>query len=148
MSNTDPVTLGESAKDSGLAVLLQAVLMDAAQRHGGQLQGLHSRITIAAVDADEEVTLVLAGGGCVIEAGRVEPDLVLAFSSDLLPRLQAVPTVFGLPLFASLQGLSLLQALVKQPLRVREVGLLFAEPGRAARVLLDVWRLTGMIAGG
>ena len=94
----DPVTLSEAAADRGLAILLYGVLSDAARRHGDRLPGLCSRIGFVATDAADEVTLILCQGRCVIEAGLAEPDLVLAASSALLPQLQALPTVLGLPL--------------------------------------------------
>ena len=150
MSHQEPVTLASSAQDSGLAVLIHGVLSDAARRHGGRLPGLHSRIALAAIDnsAGEEVTLELEDGRCVIEAGQVRPDLVLAVSSELLPRLQAVPTLLGLPLLASGPGLSLLQALLSHPLRVRDAAVLLINPRQSARAALDVWRLIRLVAGG
>ncbi len=140
--------LSEAAADHGLAVLLQGVLADAALRHGGRLPGLRCRLGLIATDADDAVTLVFAEGSCVIEAGLVDPDLVLAASSELLPQLQAVPTMFGLPLLASPAGVQLGISLLGNPLRVREPGLLLSSPRRAARAALDVWRLVRLVAGG
>ena len=144
----DPVTLSEAAADHGLAILLHGVLSDAAQRHGDRLPGLQSRLGLIATDAAAEVTLCFAAGACVIEAGLVDPDLVLAASSELLPRLQAVPTVLGLPLLISPAGLQLGFSLLGSPLRVREPARLLANPRRAARAALDVWRLVRLVAGG
>ena len=94
------------------------------------------------------MTLVFADDRCVIEAGLVDPDLVLSASSELLPQLQAVLTVFGLPLLASPAGLQLGMALLGNPLRVRQPGLLLSSPRRAARAARDVWRLVRLVAGG
>ena len=124
------------------------MLSDAAQRHGGRLPGLRSRLGLIATDAGDEVTLCFADGGCVIEAGLVDPELVLAASSELLPRLQAVPTVLGMPMLASLAGLQLGFSLLGSPLHVREPGLLLGNPRRAARAAIDVWRLVRLVAGG
>lgn len=144
----DPVTLSEAAADRGLAILLHGVLSDAARRHGDRLPGLCSRIGLCAPDADDEVTLVLCQGSCLIEAGLVDPDLVLVASSALLPQLQAVPTVLGLPLLASPAGLQLGLSLLGEPLRVREPAALLAHPRRAARAAIDTLRLIRLIAGG
>ena len=144
----DPVTLSEAAADHGLAILLYGVLSDAAQRHGGQLPGLHSRIGLHATDAEDEVTLNFAAARCVIELGLSDADLVLAASSELFPRLQAVPTLLGLPLLASPAGLELLGSLVSSPLWLHQPARLLGRPRRAARAMLDVWRLVRLIAGG
>lgn len=144
----DPVTLSEAAADRGLAILLYGVLSDAARRHGERLPGLCSRLGFVATDAADEVTLILCQGRCVIEAGLVEPDLVLAASSALLPQLQALPTVLGLPLFASPAGLQLGLSLLGEPVRLRDPGTILRHPRNAARAAIDLLRLIRMIAGG
>ena len=144
----DPVTLSEAAADSGLAILLYGVLSDAAGRHGGRLPGLCSRLGFVATDAGEEVTLVLCQGRCLIESGLVEPDLVLAASSALLPQLQALPTVLGLPLLASPAGLQLGLSLLGEPVRLRQAGTILHHPRNAARAALDLLRLIRLIPGG
>lgn len=143
----DPVTLSEAAADHGLAILLFGVLSDAAQRHGGRLPGLASRLGLIATDAAAEVTLSFADSRCVIEAGLGDPDLVIAASSALLPRLQALPTVLGLPLLASPAGVELVLSLLSEPVRLRQPATLL-HPRRAARAALDVWRLVRLVAGG
>mgnify|MGYP003594672253 CR=1 FL=1 len=144
----DPVTLSESAADHGLALLLYGVLSDAAGRHGGGLPGLASRLGLVATDAGDEVTLDLANSRCVIEAGLVAPDLVIAASSALLPRLQALPTVLGLPLLASPAGVQLVLSLLHEPIRLHEPATLLHRPRRAARAALDLLRLIRLVAGG
>lgn len=144
----DPVTLSEAAADHGLAILLYGVLSDAAQRHQGRLPGLSSRLGLVATDAADEVTLRFADSRCVIEAGLLEPDLVIAASSALLPRLQALPTVLGLPLLASPAGVDLVLSLLSEPVRLREPAAVLHHPRRAARAALDVWRLVRLVAGG
>ena len=143
----DPVTLSEAAADHGLAILLFGVLSDAAQRHGGRLPGLSSRLGLIATDAAAEVTLSFADSRCVVEAGLSDPDLVIAASSALLPRLQALPTVLGLPLLASPAGVELVLSLLSEPVRLRQPATLL-RPRRAARAALDVWRLVRLVAGG
>jgi hypothetical protein len=144
----DPVTLSEVAADHGLALLLCGVLSDAAQRHGGRLPGLHSRLGFLATDAGDEVTLHFSEGRCHIESGLHDPDLVLATSSELVAQLPAVPTVLGFPLLASRAGLALTVSLLSHPLRLHEPTRLLGNPRRAARAALDVWRLIRLIAGG
>lgn len=144
----DPVTLSEAAADHGLAILLYGVLAGAAQRHGDRLPGLCSRLGFVATDAADEVTLVLCQERCVIEAGLVQPDLVLIASSALLPQLQAVPTVLGLPLLASPAGVQLGLSLLSEPLRLRDPAALLRHPRKAARAALDLFRLIRLIAGG
>lgn len=144
----DPVTLSEAAADHGLAILLHGVLSDAAQRHGGRLPGLSSRLGLMATDAADEVTLSFADSRCVVEVGLISPDLVLAASSALLPRLQALPTVLGLPLLASPAGVELVLSLLSEPVLLRRPATLLHNPRRAARAALDVWRLVRLVAGG
>lgn len=144
----DPVTLSETAADHGLALLLHGVLSDAAQRHGGRLPGLASRLGLVATDAGDEVTLDLADSRCVIEAGLLAPDLVIAASSALLPRLQALPTVLGLPLLASPAGVQLVLSLLHEPIRLHEPATLLHRPRQAARAALDLFRLIRLVAGG
>ncbi|HRI53768.1 MAG TPA: hypothetical protein PLW65_26680 [Pseudomonadota bacterium] len=92
--------------------------------------------------------LGFADSRCVVEVGLVEPDLVLAASSALLPRLQALPTVLGLPLLASPAGIELGLSLLSEPVLLRRPATLLHSPRRAARAALDVWRLVRLLAGG
>ena len=67
--------------------------------------------------------------------------------SELLPRLQTVPAVLGVPLFVSPAGLELMWSLLLHPLRVYGLSLVFINPGRACRALLDTARLVRLLAG-
>ncbi|TXI81317.1 MAG: hypothetical protein E6Q39_01450 [Crocinitomicaceae bacterium] len=143
----ESVTLSDSLNAGPLALLLQGVLADTAKRHGNRLPGLNSRLGLVASESREEVTLVFHDDGCLILPGLVEPDLTLQAESVLLPRLQTIPVVLGLPLFASPAGLDLLRSFVRHPLKVSGLGLLFKNPARVARALLDVARLVSLLAG-
>lgn len=143
----ESVTLSDSLNAGPLALLLQGVLADTAKRHGNRLPGLHSRLGFVASDSQEEVTLVFHDDGCLILPGLIEPDLTFVAESVLLPRLQTLPTIWGLPLFASPAGLDLLLSFVRHPLKVSGLGLLLINPSRAGRALLDAARLLRMLAG-
>jgi len=143
----ESVTLSDSLNSGPLALLLQGVLADTAKRHGDRLPGLRSRLGFVASDSQEEVTLVFHDDGCLILSGLVEPDLTIVVESVLLPRLQTLPTIWGLPLFASPTGLDLLLSFVRHPLKVSGLGLLLINPSRAGRAMLDAARLLRMLAG-
>ena len=143
------VTLSLDAEDNPLALLVQGVLADCAARHGGRLPGLRSRIGLVARDAGASVTLLFSGDGrCELHDGVREADLTFETDSDLLPRLQTLPTLLGWPILASPAGLELVLVLVQRPLRVRGLDVVLAEPRRAARALLDALQLTRLLAGG
>jgi len=143
----ESVTLSDSLNSGPLALLLQGVLADTAKRHGDRLPGLRSRLGFVASDSQEEVTLVFHDDGCLILSGLVEPDLTIVVESVLLPRLQTLPTIWGLSLFASPAGLDLLLSFVRHPLKVSGLGLLLINPSRAGRAMLDAARLLRMLAG-
>ena len=143
----ESVTLSDSLNAGPLALLVQGVLSDTARRYGDKLPGLQSRLGLIASDSHEEITVVFGEDGCLILNGLVEPDLSFEAESELLPRLQMVPTLLGLPIFASPAGLDLLLSLVRHPLRVRGLTLLLVNPARAGRALVDTARLVRLLAG-
>ena len=143
----ESVTLSDSLNAGPLALLLQGVLSDTARRHGDRLPGLSCRRGMSASDSREEVTLVFGDNGCLILNTLIEPDLTFEAESELLPRLQMVPTLLGLPLFVSPAGLDLMLSLLRRPLRIRGLTLLFVNPARAGRAILDTARLVRLLAG-
>ncbi len=143
----ESVTLSDSLNAGPLALLLQGVLSDTARRHGDRLPGLSCRLGMIASDSREEVTLVFGDNGCLILNTLIEPDLTFEAESELLPRLQMVPTLLGLPLFVSPAGLDLMLSLLRRPLRIRGLTLLFVNPARAGRAILDTARLVRLLAG-
>ena len=143
----ESVTLSDSLNAGPLALLLQGVLSDTARRHGDRLLGLSCRFGMIASDSREEVTLVFGDNGCLILNTLIEPDLTFEAESELLPRLQMVPTLLGLPLFVSPAGLDLMLSLLRRPLRIRGLTLLFVNPARAGRAILDTARLVRLLAG-
>lgn len=144
------VILSPGAEDNPLALLTLGVLTDCAARHGGRLPGLRSRIGLIARDADARITLEFSepDGGCQIHTGLADPDLTFETDSDLLPRLQTLPTVLGWPILASPSGLELVLVLMQRPLVVRGLSVLLADPRRGARAMLDALQLTRLLAGG
>ena len=143
----ESVTLSDSLNAGPLALLLQGVLSDTARRHGDRLPGLSCRLGMIASDSRVEVTLVFGDNGCLISNTLIEPDLTFEAESELLPRLQMVPTLLGLPLFVSPAGLDLMLSLLRRPLRIRGLTLLFVNPARAGRAILDTARLVRLLAG-
>lgn len=143
----ESVTLSDGLEAGPLSLLAQGVLADTARRYGDRLPGLRSRLGLVSTDSNEEITLVFSDDRCLILPGLVEPDLTIEAESELLPRLQTVPKILGLPIFASPAGLDLLLSLVRHPLKVRGLTLLFVNPQRAGRAILDVARLVHLLAG-
>jgi len=141
------VTLSDGLQAGPFALLVQGVLSNTAQRHGDKLPGLSSRLGLIASDSQEQITLVFGDDGCLILSGLIEPDLTFCAESELLPRLQTVPAVLGVPLFVSPAGLELMWSLLLHPLRVYGLSLVFINPGRACRALLDTARLVRLLAG-
>ncbi|HNF96724.1 MAG TPA: hypothetical protein PK493_05490 [Pseudomonadota bacterium] len=143
----ESVTLSDGLQAGPLSLLVQGVLSDTARRYGDRLPGLHSRLGLVAIDSQEEITLVFSDEHCLILPGLVEPDLTFEADSELLPRLQTVPTVLGIPIFASPQGFELGLSLLRHPLKVRGLSLLLVNPARAARALVDAAKLVKLLAG-
>ena len=144
------VSLSDGLESSSLALLMQGVLTDSAERHGLAAKGfvgLSSRLGFCATDSQEEVTLCCSGGRCVIEPGLASPDLTFCGESDLLPRLQTVPKWLGVPIFVSPAGLDLFLSLVQHPLRLRGLAQGFSSPSRVAKALWDAARILRLLAG-
>jgi hypothetical protein len=147
-SEMEPVTLSDNCTESSLAILFHGVLTDCARRHGGYLRGLHSRISFVATDAGETITLCFADGRCHIEGDLQQPDLILQADSDLLPRLETLPIVFGVPVLASPAGVSLLLTLLQRPVWLRDLSGTLRHPLRALRAMVDIGLLVRLLAGG
>src|SRR5438067_2183116 len=104
----ETVILASGTEDSGLCLMLKALLDEAAERHGGRLAHLGSRLGVDAPDAAARATLIFGGGRCTIEEGLNDADLVLRASSEILPRLAELPLRYGLPWLLSPAGQELL----------------------------------------
>lgn len=143
----ESVTLSDGLQAGPLSLLVQGVLSDTARRYGDRLPGLHSRLGLVSSDSREEITLVFSDERCLILPGLVEPDLTFEAESELLPRLQTVPKLLGLPIFASPAGFDLALSLLRHPMKIHGLTLLFVNPARAGRALLDAARLVRLLAG-
>ncbi len=143
----ETVTLARDAEDNGLCIMLEGVLSECAERHGGRLAGLGSRIGISAPDAGQQATLIFGGGRCTIEGGLSAPDLTLHGSSELLPRIADVPLRYGLPWLLSPAGRHLLSMVLTGKLRVKGLFSGSLSPRRTSRALWDLLTLTRLLAG-
>lgn len=142
------VTLATGSEDNGLCVMMKGVLDECAQRHGGKLRGLGSRLGLEAQDSGLAATLIFGGGRCTIESGLEAPDLVVVAESDLLPRVVGLPKRYGVPWLLSPEGRDLLMEVLQGGIRLR--GLIYAvdEPLRTARAALDIAVLVALLSGG
>ncbi|MCS6911949.1 MAG: hypothetical protein RMK29_10440 [Myxococcales bacterium] len=137
------VDVGAGGQDSGLCLMLQGLLEEGVQRHGGSLRVLGARVGIDAPDAAAQATLVLGHGRCLIEAGLREPDLVLQLPSEVLAQLREVPLRLGLPWMLSRPGWRLLWRVLLGEVRLRQM----AAPLRAGRAAVDLLLLFRLLAG-
>lgn len=142
------VTLVSGSEESALCVMLADLLESCAQRHGGRLPGLGSRIGVDAQDAGAQATLVFGGGRVGIEDGLAEPDLVVVAGTDLIPQVPAVPLVLGLPWLLSEAGQRLFTAALFGELRVRGLRRVTRAPLRTTRAAIDLLQLLRLLAGG
>ena len=143
----ETVTLARGAQDNGLCVMLESILTECADRHGGRLSGLGSRLGMDAPDAGEQATLIFGGGRCTIEGGLTYPDLTLRGNSDVLPRVTGIPLRYGLPWLFSPAGRELVTMALIGDLRVKGLVAGTLSPRRTARALWDLMQLTRLLAG-
>ncbi len=143
----ETVTLATGTEESGLCLMLKGLLDEAADRHGGRLPWLGSRIGVEAPDAGASATLIFGGGRCTIEDGLHDADLVLRAGSDVLPRVADLPVRYGVPWLISDAGRDLAIAALTGDVRV--LGLLrgLYAPWRTGRAAFDLLLLAALLAG-
>jgi hypothetical protein len=93
------VFLDASAGENGLALMLQGLLTERldSPKKRRDFSAMSSSITIAAPDADVQVTLAFRDGQCTIYDGAVNPDVVIRADSSKIPELTLVSLRYGMP---------------------------------------------------